>query len=121
MIPEAMVRHLEQLPILEFASQAELRTWLSQNHSISPGIWIRIAKKASAKPSVSFEQVLDEGLCYGWSESTRRAYDNSSYLQKFSPRRTKGTTSERNRRRVKALTQAGKMTKPGFKALGLPP
>jgi uncharacterized protein YdeI (YjbR/CyaY-like superfamily) len=68
---------------------------------------------------VSFEDVLDEGLCFGWSESKRLKGDTDSYLQKFTPRKTKGTTSERNRRHVEQLIKEGRMTKAGLAALAL--
>ena len=55
-------------------------------HSISMGVWVRIFKKTSVIPSITFDQLLDEGLCFGLSESSRRSYDGESYLQKFAPR-----------------------------------
>ena len=72
-------------------------------HSISMGVWVRIFKKTSVIPSITFDQLLDEGLCFGWSESSRRSHDEKSYLQKFTPRKTRGTTSERNRNASKRL------------------
>jgi uncharacterized protein YdeI (YjbR/CyaY-like superfamily) len=106
-----------ELPIVEFKTRAELRSWLLSQHSISDGVWVRVFKKSSAIPSITFDQLLDEGLCFGWSESSRRSYDNESYLQKFTPRKTRGTTSERNRKRVEALIDAGMMTRSGLDVL----
>lgn len=105
------------LPILEFASSGDLRAWLIQNHHTSEGIWIRIYKVNSGIASVSFEEVLDEGLCFGWSESLRRQGDDRSYLQRFTPRRKRGTTSKRNLEHAERLIKAGKMTPAGLKAL----
>jgi uncharacterized protein YdeI (YjbR/CyaY-like superfamily) len=79
----------DELPIMEFKTQAELRTWLMNHHAISLGVWVRVFKKTVAVPSVTFEQLLDEGLCFGWSESNRLSYDEMSYLQKFMPRKAK--------------------------------
>lgn len=106
-------------PIMRFASAAALRRWLAKNHARSDGIFVRIYKKDSGVKSVTFEEVLDTGLCFGWSESLRLKGDSQSYLQKFAPRRTRGTTSERNRRHVARLIQEGKMTPAGLEALGL--
>lgn len=117
--PQLNMIMLENLPILEFTSAADLRSWLAENHASSTGIWLRIYKKNSGVTSVAFEQVLDEGLCFGWSESKRRSYDKVSYLQKFTPRKTRGTTSQRNLTRAKALIDQGKMQDTGLKALGL--
>jgi uncharacterized protein YdeI (YjbR/CyaY-like superfamily) len=108
-----------ELPILEFQSAEALRAWLLQNHDTSAGIWLRIYKTKSGVKSVSFEEVLDAGLCFGWSESLRRKDDAHSYLQRFTPRRQKGTTSPRNREHVERLIQEGKMTPAGLKALGM--
>ena len=106
------------LPIVVFESVAELRQWLEKHHASSEGIFVRIYKKGSGSMSVSFEEVLEEGLCFGWSESLRLAYDDVSYLQKFTPRKTKGTASERNRRYAKRLIKEKRMTPAGLKALG---
>src|SRR4051794_28131912 len=108
-----------ELPIVGFESVMALRAWLEANHATSDGIFVRVYKKDSGVASVSFEEVLDEGLCFGWSESVRLKGDDNSYLQKFTPRRTKGTTSERNQRRATRLIQEGRMTAAGLAALGL--
>jgi uncharacterized protein YdeI (YjbR/CyaY-like superfamily) len=68
---------------MEFKNQEELRTWLIAQHTSSTGVWVRIFKKSSSVPSVSFEELLDEGLCFGWSESSWRSFDALSYLQKI--------------------------------------
>ena len=107
------------LPILTFQNQAELRKWLLKNHASSTGIWVRLFKAKSDIESVSFHDLLEEGLCFGWSESLRHPFDANSYLQKFTPRRAIGTTSKRNKDLVEKLTQQGKMTPAGFKALGM--
>lgn len=91
-----MTALFDNLPILEFETAELLRTWLEDNYATSKGIWLRIYKKSSVVRSVTFKQVLDEGLCFGWSESARRKYDDDSYLQKFTPRKTVGTQSARN-------------------------
>lgn len=109
----------DDLPIMTFASATDLHTWLEQHHAQSQGIWLRIFKQRAGIPSVSFAEVLDAGLCFGWSESARRSYDDTSYLQRFTPRKTGGTQSKRNIERAHALIEAGRMTAAGLKALGL--
>ena len=71
---------LYELPTLEFRTVADLRLWLERNHASSDGILVRIYKRDSGIASVTFEDVLDEGLCFGWSESTRLKGDDVSYL-----------------------------------------
>jgi len=109
----------DDLPVLEFKSGVELREWLTLNHSTSAGIWIRVFKKRSGVESVTFEELLDDGLCFGWSESMRRAYDDLSYLQRFTPRKTKGTASRRNQEHIRTLITNGRMTDYELNALGI--
>lgn len=109
---------ITDLPVHAFESAAKLRAWLSTHHSTSQGLWVRIFKKGSAVPSITFGELLDEGLCFGWSESTRKKGDDDSYLQRFTPRKTIGTQSKRNQARVEQLVQEGRMTKAGLAALG---
>ncbi|HII84056.1 MAG TPA: hypothetical protein HA271_04280 [Methanobacterium subterraneum] len=115
--PEKIVK--KELPILSFNSAKELREWLMENHALSSGIWLRIYKKNSGVESVTFEEVLDEGLSFGWSEGKRIKGDEKSYLQRFTPRRTIGTTSKRNLEHVKRLIRENQMMPSGLKALGL--
>jgi uncharacterized protein YdeI (YjbR/CyaY-like superfamily) len=112
-----MKKQSPELPILAFESAPSLRAWLILNHAESDGIWLKIFKKNSGVPSVTFEEVLDEGLCFGWSESMRRRGDNLYYLQRFTPRHTKGTTSARNREHIERLIREKKMMPSGLLAL----
>jgi uncharacterized protein YdeI (YjbR/CyaY-like superfamily) len=105
------------LPIQAFESAIQLRSWLSTNHSTSHGLWVRVFKRGAGVASVTFDELLDEGLCFGWSESMRRKCDSGSYLQKFTPRKTVGTQSERNQARIRSLVQEGRMTPAGLKVL----
>ncbi len=104
---------------MAFKDSAELRSWLMKNHQKSDGIWVKVYKKDSRIESVTFEEVLDEGLCFGWSESLRHKGDNESYLQRFTPRRKKGTTSKRNMDHIKKLIKEKKMMPAGLAAIVL--
>jgi len=114
-----MKKAINDLPIRSYKSASELRQWLMKNHADSNGMWLRIYKKDSKVQSVTFEEVLDEGLCFGWSEGKRIKGNEQSYLQLFMPRRTKGTTSERNKKHIKKLIKEKRMTPFGLKALGM--
>ena len=107
-----------ELPVIEFLNRQLLRNWLIENHTNSKGIYVRIYKKASNIEGVTFDEVLDEGLCFGWSENKRLPGDELSYLQRFTPRATKSTSSERNIRHAKQLISDGLMTQAGLAALG---
>lgn len=104
--------------VLEFADVAGLWAWLAAHHDSHPGGWVRLSKARSTRPSVSFHELLEAGLAYGWSESTRRGYDADSYLQRFTPRRGRGTLSQRNRLIAEQLEREGRMTPVGRRALG---
>lgn len=109
----------DDLPVISFNDLTALHQWLADHHATSKGIWVRVYKRHSGVPSVTFEELLEEGLCFGWSESLRIRGDVQSYLQKFTPRKTKGTTSERNLMLVEKLITEGRMTPAGYEALGL--
>ena len=110
----------DDLEIRSFATRADLQAWLEANATTHTGLWVRLARAGSGRSSVTFQDLLEEGLCFGWSESTGRAGDEASYLQRFTPRRTRGTVSERNRRLVERLGREGRMTDAGYRALGMP-
>jgi uncharacterized protein YdeI (YjbR/CyaY-like superfamily) len=107
-------------PIVEFATVEELWAWLASRpaREVDPGVWVRLFRVSSARQSIRFEDLLEAGIAHGWSESGRRSFDAESYLQRFSPRRTTGTTSERNRRIAARLEAEGRMTDSGRRALG---
>ena len=107
--------------IVQFRTRDQMWAWLRKHHATSAGVWVRVSRSASRLESVTFHELLEAGLAFGWSESKRRAYDADSYLQRFTPRRTVGTASERNLRIVAALEREGRMTPAGRIALGLEP
>jgi uncharacterized protein YdeI (YjbR/CyaY-like superfamily) len=113
----------DDIPIVAFASAAELEAWLGSrpDPARDTGVWVRLFRTRSGTPSIRFEDLLEAGLAHGWSESSRRALDAESYLQRFTPRRRLGTVSERNRRIVARLESEGRMTEAGRRALGLHP
>lgn len=113
-----MTEEHEGREIVEFADAAELRSWLECAGSEHPGVWVRLRRARSAVRSVTFHDLLEQGLAFGWSESTRHGFDDDSYLQRFAPRRTRGTASERNRAIAARLEREGLMTPAGRAALG---
>ncbi|MFT4200058.1 YdeI/OmpD-associated family protein [Gordonia sp. (in: high G+C Gram-positive bacteria)] len=104
-----------------FATAGELWRWLDQHHQTHPGLWVVLAKSGVDRPSITFADLLEAGIAYGWSESTRRAGDYDTYLQKFTPRRTRGTTSARNEAIADRLEAQGRMSPAGRAALGRRP
>jgi len=102
-------------PILFFESQEEWRTWLEQNHNVAKGVWLRFYKKGTGIVSLTYPGALDEALCYGWIDGQSKTSDEKSYLQKFTPRRTKSIWSKRNIEHIARLIKEGKMKPSGLK------
>lgn len=100
--------------VLTPKTSQEFSDWLAKNHSGTSSVWIRIYKKDTGKQTVTYNQVLDEALCYGWIDGIAKKYDTDSYVQRFTPRRPKGNWSKRNIARVKDLLKEGRMKPSGI-------
>jgi len=103
----------DNLPILLFASRAELEDWLDEHHAESEGIWLKIAKKGSGIASVSYAEALELALCFGWIDSQKRGLDEKHFLQRFTPRRPRGKWSRINREKAEGLIACGAMRPTG--------
>jgi uncharacterized protein YdeI (YjbR/CyaY-like superfamily) len=103
-----------ELPIILFEDQAAWAAWLEQNHADSRGLWLRHAKKAADLSSVSYAEALDTALCYGWIDGQKKSYDDSSWLQKWTPRGTKSIWSKINREKALKLIESGAMQPAGM-------
>jgi len=99
--------------IKAFKSEAAFDAWMRRNHSRETEIWLRIYKKGSGRPSVTHAQALDVALCWGWIDGIRKALDEESFLQRYSPRRSRSLWSQVNREHVGRLTGAGRMQPAG--------
>lgn len=104
----------DELPISPFASAAEMEEWFEDNHASSDGIWLKIAKKGSGIPTVTYAEALDLALCFGWIDSQKRGFDERHFLQRFTPRRPRGRWSRINREKAEALIVAGAMRPSGL-------
>jgi uncharacterized protein YdeI (YjbR/CyaY-like superfamily) len=104
----------DDLPILLFASPAELEAWLEENHAAAEGIWLKIAKKGSGVVSVTYGEALELALCFGWIDSQKRGFDEKHFLQRFTPRRPRGKWSKINREKAEGLIAAGAMRAAGM-------
>jgi uncharacterized protein YdeI (YjbR/CyaY-like superfamily) len=100
-----------------FKSAVAFRSWLAENHGQSEGIWLRMFKKDSGKPTVTYREALDQALCFGWIDGQKKAGDERSFLQRFTPRRARSAWSRLNTRHVERLTKAGLMMPAGFAAV----
>ncbi|HEX2342007.1 MAG TPA: YdeI/OmpD-associated family protein [Vicinamibacterales bacterium] len=103
----------ESRKIKTFRTEAAFESWMRKNHAREREVWLRIYKKSSAVPSITIAEALDVVLCWGWIDGIRKAFDERSYLQRYTPRRAKSIWSQINREHVARLTKAGRMTPHG--------
>lgn len=103
----------DDLPVILFASCEEFEGWLEE-HAPSDGLWLKIAKKGSGVTSVSYAEALDVALCFGWIDSQKRGFDDTFFLQRFTPRRPGGRWSKINREKAEELIVAGAMRPSGL-------
>jgi len=104
----------KDLPVLFFETSEEFRNWLENNYDSSAGVWLRLFRKNSGIPSINYDIALDEALCYGWIDGQVKKLDNQSYVQKFTPRRSRSLWSKRNIENVKRLEKEGRMRPSGM-------
>jgi uncharacterized protein YdeI (YjbR/CyaY-like superfamily) len=93
---------------------AEFEAWLEEHVDLQAGVWLKIAKKGSGVPSLTDDEAVDVGLCYGWISGQRKAHDEVYYLQKYVPRRPRSRWSQVNVAKVEELTVAGRMRPAGL-------
>jgi uncharacterized protein YdeI (YjbR/CyaY-like superfamily) len=99
-------------------TRAAWRAWLEANHQSKSVIWLRRFKKDTGKASISYDDLVEECLCFGWIDGTIKKLDTESNVQRITPRRAKSYLSELNRQRVWKLQRRGLMTPAGLAALG---
>jgi uncharacterized protein YdeI (YjbR/CyaY-like superfamily) len=107
----------DTLEVRVFVSGRAFESWLAKHHAKSPGIWLRIAKKASGVKSVSYPEALDVALCYGWIDGLKKGHDETWFIQRFTPRKARSGWSKINRDKVAALKKSGRMKPAGLAAV----
>jgi uncharacterized protein YdeI (YjbR/CyaY-like superfamily) len=109
----------DELPVLGPGSAAEWDAWLSEHHADSAGLWLKIPKKGSDVPGVSYPDALGVALCHGWIDGQKGRLDDDFWLQRFTPRRAGSKWSRINRDRAAALIEAGQMRPAGLREVEL--
>jgi uncharacterized protein YdeI (YjbR/CyaY-like superfamily) len=105
------------LPVLGFADQAALEEWLEAEHATAPGLYVKLAKKGAGVPSVTYAELVESCLCFGWIDGRSNRLDDAFYLQRITPRRSRSIWSQKNVAAVEALTAAGRMRPAGLAAV----
>ncbi len=99
---------------LQVESRAEWRTWLAANHGRTEGIWLITYKKHPHRPYVSYNDTVEEALCFGWIDSKPNKLDNARTMLWFAPRKPGTGWSALNKQRIATLIEAGQMMPPGL-------
>ena len=105
------------LPVLPFASKKKWADWLARQYDKSSGVWLKLAKKGSGTPSVTYDEAVEVALCYGWIDGQKKGFDEKYWLQKFTPRGARSIWSKINTGRVEKLIKNGEMKPPGLRAV----
>jgi uncharacterized protein YdeI (YjbR/CyaY-like superfamily) len=97
-----------------FATPAGWRAWLQAHHAGESELWLAIYKKGSGKAGITYEQAVEEALCYGWIDGMTQTIDEDKFAVRFTPRKPGSIWAESNKRRVEKLIQEGRMAEPGL-------
>jgi uncharacterized protein YdeI (YjbR/CyaY-like superfamily) len=110
---------MDDRPAVQPAGRAEWRNWLAANHRVSSGVWLITWKRATGRPTVAYEEAVEEALCFGWIDSIVKRESDETYLRKFTPRTNVEKWSETNKRLARTLIRADRMKPAGLKAIGV--
>ena len=102
------------LPVISFASRGVWEEWLAEEHATSSGLWLKLAKVGAGIDSVSYAEAVEVALCYGWIDGQAASFDETYWLQRFTPRRRRSKWSRINRDRASGLIERGKMKPAGL-------
>ena len=108
---------LDDLEQVLVTSRAELRAWLEANADTSPSIWLVTYKRATGKPAPTYDDIVEEALCFGWIDSTVRTRDEQTSMLLLSSRKPRSTWSAVNKARLEHLLPSGLMTERGLRAI----
>ncbi|MFC2159627.1 YdeI family protein [Actinomycetota bacterium] len=99
---------------LYFTNRDQWRDWLKKNYKIKKDAWLVYYKKHTKKPTIPYDDAVEEAICFGWIDSTVNRIDEQRYKQRYTPRHIKSIWSESNVNRAKKMIKAGKMTGEGL-------
>lgn len=100
--------------IMTFALPKDLGRWLKVNHATESELWVKIFKKGTGIPSVTWDDVVIESLCWGWIDGVKKSLDAQAYIQRITPRKARSNWSKRNREHAERLISEGRMTESGL-------
>lgn len=113
------MKKADTLPIVSFETQQDWERWLTEHHTETEGLWLKIAKKGAGISSVNYAEALESAICYGWIDGQKASFDDRYWLQKFTPRRAKSIWSKVNCTKALALLAEGRMQQAGLRQVEL--
>jgi uncharacterized protein YdeI (YjbR/CyaY-like superfamily) len=108
---------MAELKKVQPKSRAAWREWLDKHHATSQGVWLVFAKKHTGLPTLSYEDAVQEAICFGWIDSLLKSIDDRFHMQMFTPRKPKSAWSATNKARLAKLMKAGVMRPAGVAAV----
>lgn len=99
---------------IHMTSRHDWRAWLEENHDTKNEIWLIFYKKHTGKPNISYDEAVEEALCFGWIDSIIKKIDDDKFVRKFTPRKPGSKWSESNKKRASRMINEGKMTEAGM-------
>jgi uncharacterized protein YdeI (YjbR/CyaY-like superfamily) len=110
----------DELPVLTFSSAESWEQWLAAEAAASPGVWLKLARKAGTKePALTYAEALEVALCFGWIDGQKGKLDDRHWLQRFTPRKPGSRWSKINTQKAEALIEAGRMRQAGLREVEL--
>lgn len=100
-------------------SRQAWRQWLKKNHRTKQSVWLVCYKKKTNVPTISWSDAVDEALCFGWIDSTRRSLDTDTFIQFFARRKARSMWSKVNKAKVEQLISSKRMTKAGLESIAI--
>lgn len=100
--------------IMTFTTPKNLGRWLKVNHATESELWVKLFKKKTGIPSVTWDDIVIEALCWGWIDGIKKSVDDQAYIQRITPRKTRSNWSKRNREHAECLISENRMMEPGL-------
>jgi uncharacterized protein YdeI (YjbR/CyaY-like superfamily) len=111
--------YVDPAKVHEFKDAQAFYRWLRSHHASETEVWIKLHKVSSGLKSITPKEAIDVALCWGWIDAIRKAFDDKSYLQRYTPRGKKSIWSQINVANVARLIEEGRMTEHGLKQVAL--
>ena len=105
---------MEETEELHMTDRSSWRSWLEKNHDTKDEVWLIFYKKHTGKPNVTYDEAVEEALCFGWIDSIVKRIDDEKFARKFTPRKIRSKWSESNKKRADKMIMQGKMMRAGL-------